>query len=175
MDHSADTDDQNESFLARGNDVLSQFGPVGENTAFLVDGDVSGGTANGKERKKANWLDIVIELIEEMAKDQRPSYEEDAHEYGNCNIQEAMAECVDLEILGTSGDGRLSWLVDTATAKKNNYLQTKTMSAAMKIRRNKQPDEAAELTETSATTPMKAVGRMKPPRRRWVCVSGPWR
>jgi len=31
--------------IARGKYVLSQFGPLGENTAFLVDGYVSGGTA----------------------------------------------------------------------------------------------------------------------------------
>merc|ERR1719510_2410461 len=31
--------------IARGKYVLSQFGPLGENTAFLVDGYVAGGTA----------------------------------------------------------------------------------------------------------------------------------
>merc|ERR1712226_554606 len=36
-------DDPNE-MIARGKYVLSQFGPLGENTAFLVDGYVAGGT-----------------------------------------------------------------------------------------------------------------------------------
>ncbi|CAE8680658.1 unnamed protein product, partial [Polarella glacialis] len=37
-------DDPNE-MIARGKYVLSQFGPLGENCAFLVDGYVAGGTA----------------------------------------------------------------------------------------------------------------------------------
>merc|ERR1712203_292669 len=37
-------DDPNE-MIARGKYVLAQFGPLGENTAFLVDGYVAGGTA----------------------------------------------------------------------------------------------------------------------------------
>merc|ERR1712134_176677 len=39
------TADDPVEIIARGKYVLSQFGPLGENTAFLVDGYVSGGTA----------------------------------------------------------------------------------------------------------------------------------
>jgi len=39
------TADDPAEMIARGKYVLSQFGPLGENTAFLVDGYVSGGTA----------------------------------------------------------------------------------------------------------------------------------
>merc|ERR1712222_315925 len=39
------TADDPAEMIARGRYVLSQFGPLGENTAFLVDGYVSGGTA----------------------------------------------------------------------------------------------------------------------------------
>merc|ERR1719226_173573 len=39
------TADDPAEMIARGNYVLSQFGPMGENTAFLVDGYVAGGTA----------------------------------------------------------------------------------------------------------------------------------
>merc|ERR1712176_108264 len=39
------TADDPAEMIARGNFVLSMFGPLGENTAFLVDGYVAGGTA----------------------------------------------------------------------------------------------------------------------------------
>merc|ERR1719437_221731 len=39
------TADDPAEMIARGKYVLSQFGPLGENTAFLVDGYVAGGTA----------------------------------------------------------------------------------------------------------------------------------
>merc|ERR1719282_2237188 len=39
------TADDPAEMIARGKYALSQFGPLGENTAFLVDGYVSGGTA----------------------------------------------------------------------------------------------------------------------------------
>merc|ERR1712222_106989 len=39
------TADDPAEMIARGGYVLSQFGPLGENTAFLVDGYVAGGTA----------------------------------------------------------------------------------------------------------------------------------
>ncbi len=39
------TADDPAEMIARGKYVLSQFGPLGENCAFLVDGYVAGGTA----------------------------------------------------------------------------------------------------------------------------------
>jgi len=46
------TADDPAEMIARGKYVLSQFGPLGENTAFLVDGYVSGGTAITVARRK---------------------------------------------------------------------------------------------------------------------------
>ena len=55
------TADDPAEMIARGKYVLSQFGPLGENTAFLIDGYVPGGTAITVARR--NFPEQFLRLL----------------------------------------------------------------------------------------------------------------
>merc|ERR1712008_371040 len=82
------TADDPAEMIARGKYVLSQFGPLGENTAFLVDGYVSGGTAITVARRNfpAQFLHYH-RLATKMVRNRVPCRVDRAKKHGNCGRQ----------------------------------------------------------------------------------------